>query len=174
MSDTAILQRLDSLTAAFVAMSRLVGARLTRTQMCERLGISSKTLTDRVKSGEAPRPLPEEGKWLLANVVEWEWQQMPTIPSFVVRERGHHLYRHFDEAGTLLYVGISISAIGRMAGHKTSSPWVWSIARMEVQTFPTREEAMAAEKAAIQTEHPLFNALHGDKFARAVSMGRLQ
>lgn len=71
MSDNAILQRLDSLTAAFVAMSRLVGARLTRTQMCERLGVSGKTLTDRVRRGVVPSP-GTDGKWLVCEVVEWE------------------------------------------------------------------------------------------------------
>jgi hypothetical protein len=71
MSDTAILQRLDSLTAAFVAMSRLVGARLTRAQMCERLGVSGKTLTDRVRRGIVPGP-GTDGKWLLCEVVDWE------------------------------------------------------------------------------------------------------
>lgn len=71
MSETAILQRLDSLTAAFVAMAKLTGARLTRAQMLERLGISSNTLTSRVRNGDVPKP-GKDGKWLLAEVVEWE------------------------------------------------------------------------------------------------------
>lgn len=71
MSETAILQRLDSLTSAFIAMSRLVGARLSRAQMCERLGVSGKTLTDRVRRGIVPSP-GKDGKWLVCEVVEWE------------------------------------------------------------------------------------------------------
>lgn len=71
MSDQAILQRLDSLTAAFIAMAKLTGARLTRAQMLERLGVSSNTLTARVRSGQVPKP-GSDGKWLLAEVVEWE------------------------------------------------------------------------------------------------------
>lgn len=74
MSETEILQRLDSLTAAFVAMSRLVGARLSRADMCERLQISGKTLTDRVRRGVVPSP-GKDGKWLLCEVVEWESRQ---------------------------------------------------------------------------------------------------
>ena len=71
MTEAAILERLDSLTAAFVAMAKLTGARLTRAQMCERLQISGKTLTDRVRRGLVPTP-GKDGKWLLSEVVEWE------------------------------------------------------------------------------------------------------
>ena len=56
MTDSAIIERLDAMTSAFVHLSRLVGTRLTRAQMCERLGVSSKTLTDRVRRGEVPTP----------------------------------------------------------------------------------------------------------------------
>lgn len=71
MTETAILQRLDALTAAFVTLARMSGARLTRAQMCERLQISGKTLTDRVRRGLVPTP-GKDGKWLLSEVVEWE------------------------------------------------------------------------------------------------------
>ncbi len=71
MSEAVILERLDSLTRAFVALARLTGARLTRAAMCDRLGISSKTLTDRVRKGQVPTP-GRDGKWLLSEVVEWE------------------------------------------------------------------------------------------------------
>ena len=33
------------------------------------------------------------------------------------------LYRHFDRLGELLYVGISISTMRRLAQHKTQSAW---------------------------------------------------
>lgn len=71
MNESEILDRLDSLTTAFVAMARTTGARLTRADMCARLDVCSKTLTDRVRKGEAPAP-GRDGKWLLAEVVEWE------------------------------------------------------------------------------------------------------
>lgn len=71
MSEAAIIERLDAMTSAFVHLSRLVGDRLTRAQMCDRLGISGKTLTDRVRRGDVPTP-GKDGKWLLSEVVEWE------------------------------------------------------------------------------------------------------
>ncbi|MFM9922711.1 hypothetical protein VLK31_06955 [Variovorax sp. H27-G14] len=71
MTDQALIQRIDSLTSAFVQMARLTGARLTRSEMCNRLGVSSNTLTARVRRGDVPTP-GKDGKWLLAEVVEWE------------------------------------------------------------------------------------------------------
>lgn len=66
------------------------------------------------------------------------------------------LYRHFDDQGTLLYVGISFSAIIRLYQHK-SSHWFNSIANVTIENFPTREAAIDAEIMAIQTEEPRFN-----------------
>jgi hypothetical protein len=172
MSETAILQRLDTLTAAFVTLARMTGARLTRTQMCERLGISSNTLTAHIASGDAPAPFLD-GKWLLYRVIQWERDREAERVAFAVRPKGHHLYRHFDEGGKLLYVGISVHAVSRLASHKQTSPWVWSVARMEIQTFPTRQEAEEAEREAIRTERPLFNSTHGDKAVRARSLEQL-
>lgn len=71
MTDQAIIQRLDTLTAAMIAMARTTGARLTRADMCNRLGVSSNTLTARVRRGEVPTP-GRDGKWLLSEVIEWE------------------------------------------------------------------------------------------------------
>ena len=66
-----ILQRLDALTFATVELVRTMGARLTRAEMCNRLGITSNTLTSRVRRGHVPTP-GKDGKWLLAEVIEWE------------------------------------------------------------------------------------------------------
>ncbi|WP_431276208.1 helix-turn-helix transcriptional regulator [Variovorax ureilyticus] len=71
MSEAAILQRLDKMTAAVVQMAKMTGARLTRAQMLERLGVSSNTFTARVRSGQVPKPC-SDGKWLLSEVIEWE------------------------------------------------------------------------------------------------------
>lgn len=71
------------------------------------------------------------------------------------------LYRHYDEAGELLYVGISIDAIARFKQHADSrKDWVNSIASVKIQKFETRAEALAAEKLAILTENPKYNIVH--------------
>jgi hypothetical protein len=71
-----------------------------------------------------------------------------------------HLYRHFDCNGTLLYISVSLHAVARLFGHKNSA-WFGPIARVEVETFPTREAALKAEAAAISIEGPVFNGLRG-------------
>lgn len=68
MSEDAILERFDKLERM---IARMKGERLTREEMCDRLRISGKTLTDRVRKGAAPSPC-SDGKWLLSEVLEWE------------------------------------------------------------------------------------------------------
>ena len=70
------------------------------------------------------------------------------------------LYRHFSATDELLYVGISLSAVARLGQHERHSGWFGSIASVKVEHFDTREEALAAEKAAIQGEDPLHNKYH--------------
>lgn len=71
-----------------------------------------------------------------------------------------NLYRHFNGEGQLLYVGISLSAIQRLAQHKEHSDWFESIANVTIEQFDTREEALKAERAAIFHERPLHNIQH--------------
>lgn len=69
------------------------------------------------------------------------------------------LYRHFDKDGTLLYVGISLSAVARLSQHKASS-WFDQIAMITVETHPTLEVALERERAAIRIEKPIYNKMH--------------
>ena len=72
----------------------------------------------------------------------------------------HHLYRHFNSKGDLLYVGISLSAFNRLAQHRDHSHWFNDIERVELEAHETRCAALAAERRAIETEHPLHNIMH--------------
>lgn len=67
------------------------------------------------------------------------------------------LYRHFDADGNLLYVGISLSAFERFRQHKRTSSWASKAVRMEMERFPSRDEALAAEAVVIRSEKPMFN-----------------
>lgn len=67
------------------------------------------------------------------------------------------LYRQYDADGVLLYVGMSISTITRLRGHKSTSHWFKSVVFIAVERFETLEECAEAEKQAIRNEHPLFN-----------------
>lgn len=73
------------------------------------------------------------------------------------------LYRHFDAAGQLLYVGISLGVMHRLQQHLGSSSWAGAIARVEVESFDTRAEAASAERDAIRAERPLHNIVHATK-----------
>lgn len=77
------------------------------------------------------------------------------------------LYRHFDGENALLYVGISLSTFTRLSQHRDHSQWFKKVARVSIEHFPTREEAIAAEKKAIKTEAPMFNIAH-KKTAREI------
>lgn len=69
------------------------------------------------------------------------------------------LYRHFNADGELLYAGISLSTFVRLAQHKSTATWYDDIATVEIEKFPTREEAMMAETLAIQNENPAYNIM---------------
>lgn len=67
------------------------------------------------------------------------------------------LYRHFDENGTLLYVGVSLSAMHRLGQHKEHSHWYERIKNVTIEKFETRESALHAETMAIVHEKPEYN-----------------
>jgi excisionase family DNA binding protein len=56
-----------------------------------------------------------------------------------------------------LYVGVSLSAIQRLAQHRDASHWFAEIASVKVERFADRKEALAAERAAITAENPRHN-----------------
>jgi predicted DNA-binding transcriptional regulator AlpA len=172
MSEQAIIEKLDALTAAVVALARLAGVRLTRAEVCERLGIHRNTLPAYITDKGFPTPM-RCGTWSLAEVLEWQMARLDAgeasccdDPEQVELAKGaFHLYRHFDRDGALLYVGVSISALNRLAAHREDAPWFWRIARIEVQAYATREASLIAERRAIQRERPQFNIQHSERAA---------
>jgi hypothetical protein len=69
------------------------------------------------------------------------------------------LYRHFDSAGKLLYVGISYRSTERTFAHSDSSHWFDEVTRIEIERFPSRRAALDAEMQAIKLEKPLHNII---------------
>lgn len=69
------------------------------------------------------------------------------------------LYRCFDRAGRLLYVGVSLNPIGRIAQHRGNSRWFEGVARVDIEWLPNRAAAIAAEAVAIARELPLWNVV---------------
>lgn len=83
----------------------------------------------------------------------------PPLPAGWKAPQRTFLYRHFNEAGDLLYVGISLCVVSRLSQHVDGSPWAAEIANITITHFPTRPEALAAEAAAILTENPKYNVV---------------
>lgn len=76
------------------------------------------------------------------------------------------LYRLWDADGDLLYVGIACSPARRFAQHAREKPWWSDVETRTVQWHPTREEALAAERAAILNEWPRHNRVHNTDLTR--------
>ena len=72
------------------------------------------------------------------------------------------LYRYFDSAARLLYIGISGDLAMRDTSHIARSRWMQLTASSAVERHATLEEVKAAERHAIETEHPLFNRQYND------------
>jgi hypothetical protein len=68
-----------------------------------------------------------------------------------------NLYRHFNAQGQLLYVGLSLNAVARLAQHREKSFWFSQISRVEIEWHKSREHAAYAEALAIRDEAPLYN-----------------
>ena len=66
-----IMQKLDSLTMAVMTMARFSGDRLTRNQVCNRLGIHRNSVNNYIENKDFPKPT-RDGKWLLCEVMQWE------------------------------------------------------------------------------------------------------
>lgn len=68
-----------------------------------------------------------------------------------------YLYRFFDAAGALLYVGIAANVEIRMSTHERTSAWFARASRVTVALCVTRDDALALEALAIASEAPEYN-----------------
>lgn len=66
------------------------------------------------------------------------------------------LYRAYDDAGRLLYVGIAGSPFARLGQHNGAG-WTRHAVSITLERHEDREAAAAAELAAIRTEDPVWN-----------------
>ncbi len=67
------------------------------------------------------------------------------------------LYRFYDHAGDLLYVGITGDGKSRFGAHRRSKPWWDEVTRIEIERHPNRDTARSAEVRAIREEKPRYN-----------------
>lgn len=73
------------------------------------------------------------------------------------KEKKTAVYRHFSNNGTLLYVGVSASVMSRLFDHRDGAHWYDDVTRVDLEWFPNRKAALAAERKAIKEEFPAYN-----------------
>lgn len=71
------------------------------------------------------------------------------------------VYRHFDQEGRLLYVGMTKDIAKRRSQHSHSSLWFGVSVRETVEWYSDHASASTAETLAISTEAPIHNAKMG-------------
>src|SRR5687767_1150705 len=82
------------------------------------------------------------------------------------------VYRLRDAKGRLLYVGMTSHGFTRWHQHAMTQPWWPDVARIDVEHFPTREDAAQAEENAIRNEAPLYNSMVYSRHARRLGIYR--
>lgn len=70
------------------------------------------------------------------------------------------VYRYYDAADRLLYVGCTQDVKKRSVQHRYHSPWWKEAAKVTLAEFDCERDALAAEQDAIQRESPRFNVMH--------------
>ena len=101
------------------------------------------------------------------------------LPSRQKRSRSqpqvHTLYRMFDSDDNLIYIGLTNNPPGRFKQHSQDKSWWDSVKYIAVEQFSSRDELIAAERTAIETERPIHNVTFNrrigpssDQFALAI------
>ncbi len=74
-----------------------------------------------------------------------------------MRDKPHALYRMYDDADRLLYVGISAGWPERLRQHARSSAWYSDVVRIALEHHPDEATARQAERLAQEHENPVHN-----------------
>lgn len=69
----------------------------------------------------------------------------------------YYVYRVYDDADRLIYVGCTNNLFRRLAQQEEMAWWAPQGAKVRAKVYPTQTEGLAAERKAIQTEHPRWN-----------------
>ena len=81
------------------------------------------------------------------------------------------LYRFYDTAGALLYIGITANPPARFRAHSKEKDWWRTVTTIRVESHPDRVSVLAAERAAIVQERPRHNVMHNGTGASSVDKG---
>lgn len=70
------------------------------------------------------------------------------------------VYKLYDGAGVLLYVGITSRGMGRLGEHLHERDWWGRVASTKFEHYPERGAALQRERTIIQAESPIYNVAH--------------
>lgn len=84
-------------------------------------------------------------------------------------DRPHFVYRCYDGADRLIYVGCTVAPKQRLDQHRSSTWWHKQVARVRFVVFPNKEYALFQEAEAIRSENPRWNVKHRDLEAMALA-----
>lgn len=121
-------------------------------------------IRQQIVDGRFPKPRqlsPKKIGWIASEVAQW-LQDLPEREANPPQLEAE-LYRHFDAAGRLLYVGVSLSTTVRLMAHMARADWADQIATITVERFYSRTAALHAERTAIKAEKPLHNIIHAER-----------
>lgn len=86
-------------------------------------------------------------------------QSRPVKRAVKEHSEGQFLYRLYNRAGFLLYVGITDNVFRRWKEHSRDKPWWSEVHKFTQDWFPDRAAVEAAERHAISSERPLYNVV---------------
>lgn len=67
------------------------------------------------------------------------------------------VYKCFDSAGVLIYVGQSKSVMARLSQHQYLAEWFSAVQKIEAEAYESAKEAKEAEALLIRGHRPKFN-----------------
>jgi len=105
------------------------------------------------------------------NYTQEQWQQLSPearqlfslLPPAPPRRESYRnngptdVYRFYDRAGELLYVGLSCSIAARVGAHRHEHGWWSEVKWIEVEHLPSRDAAAQQEKRLIAWLVPRYN-----------------
>lgn len=69
----------------------------------------------------------------------------------------HMVYRLYSADQRIIYIGITNSWARRRLNHARVQPWWGEVARVELESFPSREDAASRERTLIAFHRPDYN-----------------
>lgn len=82
------------------------------------------------------------------------------MAEYTSKHRPTSIYRYYDHAGILIYVGITSAGAQRNQQHNADKAWWGFVHSQQVDHFQSREEALVREADLIRQFTPPFNTVH--------------